>query len=59
MSELLQLESESKKTMDHLEDVIDADMKVEESSLKIMKSIVKLKEVREDLKLLYLSKTVN
>ena len=56
---MLQQESDSRKTLDHMEDVIEADKEVEAASLKIMEKLTRLREFRDDLNLLYLSKTVN
>ena len=57
--ELLQLESEALKTIDHLEEAIEADCEIESTSVKIMENMAKLRQARDDLQLLYLSKTVN
>ncbi len=57
--ELLQHESEAKKTFDHLLDAVRADMEIEAYSVKVAESMAKLREIRDELELLYISKTVN
>jgi hypothetical protein len=42
-----------------LEEAIEADREVEQTSVKIMESMAKLRQARDDMQLLYLSKTVN